>query len=177
MLGLQEEKDLYYSFSSYTYPSTIFNYEIESGKSVLYRQPDIDCQGLQARSTPRYQLTALSFSGAATLQTTHFLLGFSRRVKCMPWHSPGPSGVAGSVFTRKLPMVCSVNVPAARSSRTAIFCILSNTRLTSVTSTVLAAARLSKNWFLAAWPRTKCFTTSTRPAGLGLGFGAMAREC
>lgn len=38
----EEEKDLYYSFSSYTYPSTIFNYEIESGKSVLYRQPDID---------------------------------------------------------------------------------------------------------------------------------------
>ena len=38
----EDEADLYYSFSSYTYPSTIFNYNIESGKSNLYRQPEID---------------------------------------------------------------------------------------------------------------------------------------
>ncbi len=38
----KEEKELYYSFSSYTYPSTTFKYDIESGASVLYRQPDID---------------------------------------------------------------------------------------------------------------------------------------
>ena len=38
----EDEDDLYYSFSSYTYPSTIFNYNIESGKSNLYRQPEID---------------------------------------------------------------------------------------------------------------------------------------
>ncbi|MEA1881093.1 MAG: prolyl oligopeptidase family serine peptidase [Candidatus Marinimicrobia bacterium] len=38
----KEEKELYYSFSSYTYPSTTFKYDIESGTSTLYRQPDID---------------------------------------------------------------------------------------------------------------------------------------
>jgi len=38
----EDEDDLYYSFSSYTYPSTIFNYNIESGESSLYRQPEID---------------------------------------------------------------------------------------------------------------------------------------
>ena len=38
----EDEDNLYYSFSSYTYPSTIFNYNIESGKSNLYRQPEID---------------------------------------------------------------------------------------------------------------------------------------
>ena len=37
-----DDKDLYYSFSSYTYPSTIFNYNIDSGESKLYRQPEID---------------------------------------------------------------------------------------------------------------------------------------
>jgi len=38
----KDETELYYSFSSYTYPSTTFKYEIESGKSTLYRQPNID---------------------------------------------------------------------------------------------------------------------------------------
>jgi len=38
----EDEKDLYYSFSSYTYPSTIYKYNIESGESNLYRQPAID---------------------------------------------------------------------------------------------------------------------------------------
>ena len=38
----EDEDYLYYSFSSYTYPSTIFNYNIESGESNLYRQPEID---------------------------------------------------------------------------------------------------------------------------------------
>ena len=38
----EDVKNLYYSFSSYTYPSTIFNYNIETGESELYRQPEID---------------------------------------------------------------------------------------------------------------------------------------
>ena len=38
----EDDKNLYYSFSSYTYPSTIFNYNIETGESKLYRQPEID---------------------------------------------------------------------------------------------------------------------------------------
>ena len=36
------ENDLYYSFSSFTYPTTIFHYDIPTGKSTLYRQPDVD---------------------------------------------------------------------------------------------------------------------------------------
>ena len=38
----KDEKELYYSFSSYTYPSTTFKYDIENGESSLYRKPDID---------------------------------------------------------------------------------------------------------------------------------------
>ena len=38
----EDDKNLYYSFSSYTYPSTIFNYNIKTGESELYRQPEID---------------------------------------------------------------------------------------------------------------------------------------
>ena len=38
----KDEKELYYSFSSYTYPSTIFKYDIEKGESSLYRKPKID---------------------------------------------------------------------------------------------------------------------------------------
>ena len=38
----EDVKNLYYSFSSYTYPSTIFNYNIKTGESELYRQPEID---------------------------------------------------------------------------------------------------------------------------------------
>lgn len=37
-----EDKELYYSFTSFTYPSTIFKYEIASGKSILYTQPKVD---------------------------------------------------------------------------------------------------------------------------------------
>lgn len=40
--GKREDKTLYYNFTSFTYPSTIFNYDIASGKSTLYRQPKVD---------------------------------------------------------------------------------------------------------------------------------------
>jgi prolyl oligopeptidase len=40
--GLVTDKTLYYTFTSFTYPTTIFNYEIASGKSTLYRQPKVD---------------------------------------------------------------------------------------------------------------------------------------
>lgn len=40
--GEREEKEIYYTFTSFTYPSTIFRYDIESGASTLYEQPDID---------------------------------------------------------------------------------------------------------------------------------------
>jgi len=36
------DKELYYSFTSFTYPGTIFKYDIASGKSELYWKPGID---------------------------------------------------------------------------------------------------------------------------------------
>ncbi|MCU0418512.1 MAG: prolyl oligopeptidase family serine peptidase [Cyclobacteriaceae bacterium] len=40
--GKREDKTLYYNFTSFTYPSTIFNYDIASGQSTVYRQPKVD---------------------------------------------------------------------------------------------------------------------------------------
>jgi len=37
-----EDTELYYVFTSFTYPSTIFKYNIASGKSELYWKPEID---------------------------------------------------------------------------------------------------------------------------------------
>jgi prolyl oligopeptidase len=37
-----DKKDLYYTFTSFTYPPTVFNYAIETGESVLYKQPKVD---------------------------------------------------------------------------------------------------------------------------------------
>ena len=37
-----EDKELYYSFTSYTYPPTIFKYDIASGKSELYKASGVD---------------------------------------------------------------------------------------------------------------------------------------
>jgi prolyl oligopeptidase len=38
----KEEKTLYYSFTNYVSPGTIYKYDIESGTSELYNKPDID---------------------------------------------------------------------------------------------------------------------------------------
>lgn len=38
----RDETDLYYSFTSFTSPSTIYHYDIASGKSTLYIQPKVD---------------------------------------------------------------------------------------------------------------------------------------
>lgn len=38
----QHEKEIYYSFTSFTYPSTIFRYDIASGKSIPYVKPEVD---------------------------------------------------------------------------------------------------------------------------------------
>jgi prolyl oligopeptidase len=37
----EEDKDFYYTFTSFTYPSTIFKYDIASGKSTLYRESNV----------------------------------------------------------------------------------------------------------------------------------------
>jgi prolyl oligopeptidase len=38
----QHEKEVYYSFTSFTYPTTIFRYDIATGKSTLYEKPKVD---------------------------------------------------------------------------------------------------------------------------------------
>jgi prolyl oligopeptidase len=38
----RDDKELYYTFTSFTYPSTIFKYDIESGKSTLYKKSGVD---------------------------------------------------------------------------------------------------------------------------------------
>jgi len=38
----REDKDLYYSFTSFTNPATIYHYDIASGKSTLHVQPKVD---------------------------------------------------------------------------------------------------------------------------------------
>ncbi len=40
--GRMDEKETYYSFTSFTSPPTILKYDIASGKSTLYAQPKID---------------------------------------------------------------------------------------------------------------------------------------
>ena len=38
----KEDKELYYSFTNYVTPGSIYKYDIEKGTSELYRKPDID---------------------------------------------------------------------------------------------------------------------------------------
>ncbi len=40
--GKRDETEVYYSFTSFTYPTTIFRYDIASGESALYAQPSVE---------------------------------------------------------------------------------------------------------------------------------------
>ncbi|MEX1239060.1 MAG: prolyl oligopeptidase family serine peptidase [Cyclobacteriaceae bacterium] len=40
--GKENEKEIYYSFTSFTYPTAIFKYDIAKGLSTLYEKPDVD---------------------------------------------------------------------------------------------------------------------------------------
>jgi len=40
--GKDDQKDIYYSFTNYVYPSTIFKYNTVTGQSELYRKPKIN---------------------------------------------------------------------------------------------------------------------------------------
>ncbi|MBT1702699.1 prolyl oligopeptidase family serine peptidase [Chryseosolibacter indicus] len=40
--GKETQKEIYYSFTSFTYPTTIFKYDIASGQSTLYQKPKVD---------------------------------------------------------------------------------------------------------------------------------------
>jgi prolyl oligopeptidase len=37
----KEETEVYYTFTSYIYPSTVFKYDIASGQSTVYKKPDV----------------------------------------------------------------------------------------------------------------------------------------
>lgn len=39
--GKRVDKDVYYSYTSYIYPSTIFKYDMATGKSVIYKKPNV----------------------------------------------------------------------------------------------------------------------------------------
>ena len=49
--GKKEEKMLYYSFTNYTTPSSIFAFEPNSGKSHVYQKPKVDFKGEDYVST------------------------------------------------------------------------------------------------------------------------------
>jgi prolyl oligopeptidase len=40
--GKKHEKEVYYSFTSFTYPTTIFRYDIATGQSTLFDKPTLD---------------------------------------------------------------------------------------------------------------------------------------
>jgi prolyl oligopeptidase len=40
--GKLEDKEIYYTFTSFTYPPTIFKYSIADGKSTVYERPKVD---------------------------------------------------------------------------------------------------------------------------------------
>ncbi len=48
--GKREEKELYYSFTSYVYPSTIFKYDIATGKSTVYKKSNVKFDPAQYES-------------------------------------------------------------------------------------------------------------------------------
>ena len=49
--GKKKDKDLFYSFTSYTTPSTIYRHEIATGKSEVFRQPKVDFDPTQYATT------------------------------------------------------------------------------------------------------------------------------
>jgi prolyl oligopeptidase len=40
--GKMDDEEIYYSFTSFTYPTTIFKYDVASGKSTVYEKPKVD---------------------------------------------------------------------------------------------------------------------------------------
>ncbi|WP_303309426.1 prolyl oligopeptidase family protein [Hymenobacter sp. BT730] len=40
--GRRQDKEVYYAFTSYAYPTTIYRYNVASGQSTVFRQPKVD---------------------------------------------------------------------------------------------------------------------------------------
>jgi prolyl oligopeptidase len=49
--GKKKDKDLFYAYTSYTTPSTIYRYDIAAGKSEVFRQPKVDFDPTQYETT------------------------------------------------------------------------------------------------------------------------------
>lgn len=48
--GKREEKELFYVFTSYVYPTTIFKYDVSAGNSVVYKKSGVDFDPLMYES-------------------------------------------------------------------------------------------------------------------------------
>uniref|UniRef100_UPI000EB54C41 prolyl oligopeptidase family serine peptidase n=1 Tax=Pedobacter schmidteae TaxID=2201271 RepID=UPI000EB54C41 len=48
--GKKDQKELFYTFTSYVYPTTIFKYDVNSGKSELYKKSGVDFDPLMYES-------------------------------------------------------------------------------------------------------------------------------
>jgi prolyl oligopeptidase len=48
--GKKAEKELFYTFTSYVYPTTIFKYDVNTGKSLLYKKSGVDFDPLMYES-------------------------------------------------------------------------------------------------------------------------------
>lgn len=48
--GKEQEKELFYIFTSYVYPTTIFKYDIITGKSIVYKKSGVDFDPLMYES-------------------------------------------------------------------------------------------------------------------------------
>jgi prolyl oligopeptidase len=47
--GKRHETETFYSFSSFTTPSTIYRYDVPTGTSTVYRDPEVDFRGMSTR--------------------------------------------------------------------------------------------------------------------------------
>jgi prolyl oligopeptidase len=74
----QEDTDLYYTFTSYIYPATIFKYDMATGHSVLYRKSGVDFDSNRYEST---QIFYKSKDGTAIPMIITHKKGLERNAK------------------------------------------------------------------------------------------------
>ena len=56
--GKKNEKETFFTFTSYVYPATIFKYDIASGKSELFKKPGVDFDPTQFESKQLFYASA-----------------------------------------------------------------------------------------------------------------------
>ncbi len=80
--GKIDEKEVYYSFTSFTYPTSVFKYDIASGKSVLYEKPKVDF------NPDEYETTQIFYSSKDGTKIPMFITykkGTERNAKNPTW--------------------------------------------------------------------------------------------